>query len=133
MEKITKRVVVYLVITCIISLIGLVSTCCIEEDFMIKFFTVLFLVIIHMVSSYDIALSGDKIIKQSNPELYEEFDKRNESVLPFKRITLGISSELLFSGRFKHYPHLKPLKISAVIYTLSFAIKVLAMFVITLL
>ncbi len=130
MEKIKNRSIIYFTLTCIISLTSIVSVQYVEKAFMLKFFAILCLSIIGTTSYFNISLGGDKIIKQSNPELYEEFNKLNESFFPFKHITPFISSELLLTRRFKHYPHLRLLKIATVIYFLSCFSAILAILVI---
>lgn len=64
-------------------------------------------VIINFISYYHITFASDKAIKEKEPELYARLENEHKK-FPLHRPEVDAASYLLFSGKAKNYPSIRP-------------------------
>ena len=81
-------------------------------------------VFINFISHYHIVLPSDKAIKEKEPELYAELENKQRQI-PFHGPELNAAAYLLFSGRAKNYPSIRPQIIEYIVYTVFCSVSII--------
>ncbi|MGM9551928.1 MAG: hypothetical protein ACI3XA_06680 [Clostridia bacterium] len=130
MKKLKKRSILYFVLTLSVSLLFFAATKHINDGFIVKLITIVAILFLYIISFYDVAINGDKFVKDSEPELYEELDNARSR---YEVKPMFISSYLIFSGRFRFFPKLKQAIWATVFYYLLVLVMMVTLFLILLL
>lgn len=124
MKKILARSIIYFCLTVAISIVAIRHA---DDEFAVKMFSIILLLLLYIISFYDISIKGDEHIKTLEPSLYNELinQRRTYDLKPI----FG-ASYLILSGRCRFYPKLKLIIIATMFYYLLVIILMITVFII---